>query len=54
MNKSSLYFAVLFILLLTAGISYGWVTGQNRILNSTFEDDTVGQPPMNWGVAKGG
>ena len=39
---------------LTIATSYGWPIGQNRIVNTDFENDGVGQSPTEWALEKGG
>ena len=38
----------------TFGIGYAWEIGENRLINSGFEDDEVGQEPKEWALEKGG
>ncbi|MBD3184556.1 hypothetical protein GF312_19895 [Candidatus Poribacteria bacterium] len=33
---------------------YTWELGENRLLNSNFEDDEVGQEAKEWALEKGG
>ena len=37
-----------------AGAVDDWNKGENRILNSGFEDDKVGEPPNEWSLEKDG
>ena len=38
----------------TADAMDGWSRGENRILNSGFETDSLGEQPMHWALEKGG
>ena len=57
-KKLSLHLAINFLLyatiFLTVSTSYAWFIGQNRLVNTDFENDEVGQPPMEWALEKGG
>ena len=57
MRKSVSFLVILFSLGLTTamfGASYAWEIGENRLINSGFEDDEVGQEPKEWVLEKGG
>ena len=47
------YLIILFSLCLTS-ICYSWVIGENRLINSDFENDVVGKKPKEWDLEKGG
>ena len=57
--KTMSQYLAIFLLLYTAiflytAKSYGWIIGQNRIVNTNFENDKARQPPMEWVLEKGG
>ena len=57
MKRSALYFVILLSLCLTMamfGVSYAWEIEENRLINSGFEDDEVGQEPKEWALEKDG
>lgn len=57
MKTSASYLVILLSLCLTMamfGVSYAWEIGENRLINSGFEDDEVGQEPKEWALEKGG
>jgi len=37
-----------------SGFCYAWVIGENRLSNSDFEGDEIGQKPKEWDLEKGG
>lgn len=41
-------------IMVAVGAGDDWNRGQNRIRNSDFEGDEVGQPPKEWTLKKGG
>ncbi len=57
MKRSASYLVILLSLCLTMamfGVSYAWEIGENRLINSGFEDDEIGQEPKEWALEKGG
>ena len=57
MERSPSYFVILLLLCLAAGmfgVGYAWEIGENRLINSHFEDDEIGQEPKEWALEKGG
>ena len=55
-KRLGLYLAIFSLLymvnFLAIATSYGWLIGQNRIVNTDFENDEVGQPPVEWALEK--
>lgn len=58
MKKLSLCLAISLLLLAgglgMAGAKDDWIMGENRMSNSGFEDDKMGEPPDEWSLEKDG
>ena len=59
MEKRIIPCLALFLILMTgilgtADAIDGSSRGENRILNSSFETDSVGEQPVHWALEKGG
>lgn len=44
----------LYLICIASDVCYPWTIGENRLINSDFENDIVGQKPKEWALEKGG
>lgn len=42
------------LICIASSLCYSWIIGENRLINSDFENDIVGQKPKEWALEKGG